>query len=1658
MKQRLAKVISSMLVVAILYANSAAVISYAADSLLSDKELENQKTQTNNSNVEFDAYYEGGKHKAYSDVNSSDTKLNLELNVKDAGYLKDITVSFAGSNFNIVDDGSNADKIQRFDSENKVIAFNQIDAGNTVVKKLTIVADKSDVVSEDVLGKDNDIVLNAVYVNKDGKEIAINKAIKLNASWKTDDAKAKLSYEITKYIPYSVGNTNKIITQAKVTSGVQDSVLPIKETNIEIVAPKINNENPESATVVANSTIATNGEEKAESFGQDNYSYDSTTGLIKINVKNDAKDGKIAWSKNTLDEYVITYVYSSNAYNATKDQVTRVTYEANSKIALYNCGTGVTSLTARTNGYEDQAGKLGEIVDFNFATTTELNKGYMYTNKVASDENKKETEFETTMTASISFADVVDSLELTQKEDSFKNESQNIVATGSIYNKTLTISKTEFNKILGENGQVTILNSNGETVQTINKDTATTGDDIVVDLSNNKLSTISIVTTKPIANGNISFKATKVVAKDAIYSEAQIGKFAKLTNSYTGVAKNEGITIVTSEKTSDIELKEPTHKASITTNRDTLSTIVDNKDFKITVTLENDSIDDKLYTNPKITVKLPKQITNITGTAQVSLDDELTMKVEDTKFTDNSDGTKSIEIQLHGTQTKYNNFAAKGATVVISTDITLDNLTPSTDTQIGLLVEDGDGTSVESSKAIQYVAPTGVVTTNTVSGYKDGAQDVMSISGEQKEALIPTASAAQTPTFTMNVINNYDATLKDIVVLGRIPFAGNKDIATNADLGSNINLNLNTGVSVTGNESGSAKVYYSTNGDATKDLSNTANGWTESTDNIANAKSYMIVFNNYEMVKGSTFTFSYKTNLPANLEHNKSAYENYVVYYNNGDTSDSTTATKVGVTTGSGAVISAKLENITGTDTIANGEIIKYRLTVENTGTESAQGLKVTMPLLSSMSYVVEDTETILGYKVAEGLEVIQDDQGNTAQQLNITLEDVNAHSTLTKEIWILTDTSESEEKFETKATVSNGDVKAETNSVSISLTKVDYIAQVVSSTDNVNTDDTFRFTMFVRSSDANISTDDDGNEVYNGSRQNSVISMQLPAEFTLDNVKIDDEDKTSDATVSNGKLSINIGTVGYNKVAVAVTLKAKMVDANVYEKQLSITPTIKGDSTVEQSMKTVNVTINKPGLEVKQTSSVPAGTPIKAGEVFNYTFTIKNLANTVISDINFTDILPENVLFSNLQLKIGENTTVSAETDDNKNPIVNIGMLEGKQEATVIINAVAGRNTSDTKISNKAEIKNAVVGTITSNTVENTIKGYNPTGKDDEIVPVDKETRMIAGVVWIDKNQNGERDSDEQLVNDVEVMLLDNSTGDIAVDSNGNKLTTKTDGQGAYAFNNVKQGRYTVIFFYDSANYSVTDYKKQGVDETKNSDAIEKDVILYEEKSRKAGVTDEIVLSTSNVYNVDLGLVEDKKFDLKLDKIITNITVNDKKGTTEHSYNKNFAKIDFESKYADSSTMIVEYKITVTNEGAIPGYAKKIADYLPAELKFSTELNQDWYEGKDGAIYNNSLANTVINPGESKEIKLILTKAMTKESFGTITNNAEIYEASNDYGVKDTDSTPGNKLTNEDDYSTATVVTGVKTGQIFIYTTLAITVIAIIGVGGYMVKKRVLK
>ena len=55
-------------------------------------------------------------------------------------------------------------------------------------------------------------------------------------------------------------------------------------------------------------------------------------------------------------------------------------------------------------------------------------------------------------------------------------------------------------------------------------------------------------------------------------------------------------------------------------------------------------------------------------------------------------------------------------------------------------------------------------------------------------------------------------------------------------------------------------------------------------------------------------------------------------------------------------------------------------------------------------------------------------------------------------------------------------------------------------------------------------------------------------------------------------------------------------------------------------------------------------------------------------------------------------------------------------------------------------------------------------------------------------------------------------------------------------------------------------------------------------------------------------------------------------------------------------ASIAIEYNITVKNNGAVAGYVKRIVDYLSStDLKFSSELNTDWYQGANGEIYNAS-------------------------------------------------------------------------------------------------------
>ena len=300
-------------------------------------------------------------------------------------------------------------------------------------------------------------------------------------------------------------------------------------------------------------------------------------------------------------------------------------------------------------------------------------------------------------------------------------------------------------------------------------------------------------------------------------------------------------------------------------------------------------------------------------------------------------------------------------------------------------------------------------------------------------------------------------------------------------------------------------------------------------------------------------------------------------------------------------------------------------------------------------------------------------------------------------------------------------------------------------------------------------------------------------------------------------------------------------------------------------------------------------------------------------------------------------------------------------------------------------------------------------------------------------------------------VTLIDKTTGNFALDSNGNKITTTTNNKGIYEFTNIPKGNYIVLFEFDTNTFTVTTYKKEGIDESLNSDVILTQVRINGEL-KTAAVTDEIAL-TENKTNINIGLMENAKFDLSLNKYISKISIINKEGTQTEEYKPTdeVAKIDIKAKYMKGTNVIVTYKFAVTNEGDVAGFVDSLQDDLPSGLEFSSDLNKDWYKGTDGKLYTSALSKVAINPNETKELELVLTKTMTEDNAGIFTNNASLTKISNLANVQE------NTKAIENNNSSAILAISIKTGSAWLYLGITLSCITIFAIGAYVIKKKVL-
>lgn len=115
-----------------------------------------------------------------------------------------------------------------------------------------------------------------------------------------------------------------------------------------------------------------------------------------------------------------------------------------------------------------------------------------------------------------------------------------------------------------------------------------------------------------------------------------------------------------------------------------------------------------LYTQPKIRIKMPSQVTNIElKDAKLIYEEEL----QPTRFETNGN---EIILEMKGTQTQYSNIpTAKGAVIRIVANLTLNQLSVSSNENVVLEYSNEEDKSIKTvTTPIKVVAPDGFINVN----------------------------------------------------------------------------------------------------------------------------------------------------------------------------------------------------------------------------------------------------------------------------------------------------------------------------------------------------------------------------------------------------------------------------------------------------------------------------------------------------------------------------------------------------------------------------------------------------------------------------------------------------------------------------------------------------------------------------------------------------------------------------------------------------------------------------------------------------------------------------------------------------------------------------------------------------------------------------------
>ena len=1529
----------------------------------------------------------------------------VTLSVQGGGKLENSKIEFSNSNFELRDEKNTFEKI-----------IGTIPSEKGITIELPIVARKDSKYNLDLLNMISQINLTGEYVDSNGNITNVNSTKRINIEWTMPEIKGEqveLSQEIITNKIYNIEGVNKRIVQILVKSNLAENIVPVKSTELEINVPEIE-EKPEQVKVTAKNTLATNGKTSIEfaNLVDSKYKYIEEEGKINIEILNNVdENNNISWQKNVTDEIIVTFIYNEET------QITPFTSKVKSTIKLY----GESNITAQKE-ISMTKGNLetqGEITTLETAITEEIYKGNMYIGE--------ETNYETQKKVFVSYPEIANKIILTDNGEKASTEK---LAT---YYKTTKINKAKALDILGKEGTIKIYDAeNPETLIKEIKILDETEENITITYEEN-ISRIKIETTKPVKEGYLEIlneKAIKVLNAEKIEEAIKINEETNII-----VKNNNDEEIINLNKEAEANLLEPKTTIETELDKNEISSQTENT-LRITTLLKTTDNSNKLFKNPMINIELPAEITEATlENASLLYDKELSIKTKE--IVTNENGNKVLKIELEGEQTKYNTSTAQqGATIVTDLKIKTENFMASKNVEIKTTCINDEET-IEKTKNINIISKIGMLNKNIIKIGDNVVEElnnnlVTSTIKENSEILIGT-----------KLINNNGKKVTSANIIGTL----GKGIILNSEVSTNIN-NIN--------------IYYSSEENAKEN----SNSWTNTIEDYSKIKAFKIQID--ELEQAESLEFAYKIKIDEEAIKEVETFENNinVNYVLDEETKQEKITYKLINSAkeeepGKGEV--TKNDNITmsirpkiTTDTLHEGQIVTYEIKATNVGSETLNN--------AILSYDIPEGAIYTELTYAQGSDIqFTDNEELTSKEWNI--EKIAPNETITKEVMI---------RIKEGATEIGGTatLKSESANAKISITNIK-----------------------VEKGNLEVRLSRDLNLVYtyiDNKKIQYIVTVKNKSEKNVDNIIVDAKIPEFTTYLKDSEYNMNWS---YNETSNVITgnienLKPGETKELIFEVQINKfnntissgeirnTVIVKDDNgnSYESNEYITKLLLAKWEIEQKSSSNKT----LNEGEEIIYIVEIKNVGEKG-ECITVEDKIPKEISIEKVTSTVNDEEPIEGKKiyEDNKVEVERyIGInqtlkIEIKGRALDLPKDVKSAN-----ITNKAIIcrngekyleSNEIVNTIVNPDWVNPDNPYNPdnpeepnnpdnpNNPEEPENPGDSKTYSISGLAWLDKNKNGLRDNNEEVLQGIVAILLDNQ-GSPVKDKTGNVISTVTEVTGTYKFSNLEKGEYIVAFAYDTNKYTVTKYQVENAKEDENSDVIAKQIAIDSEKVLM-GVTDTIKLEKADIKNIDIGLIENAKFDLSLEKYVTKVVVTNSTESVNYDFGEStLAKIEIAAKKLAGSTILVQYEIKVSNEGDIQGYANDILDYIPKELEFNSEMNPDWYLDSQGLLHNKALEKIAIEPGKSQTVKLVLTKTLNSNSTGTIENTAEIGAATNLEEIKDIDSTPGNKLGGEDDIGSASLIISIRTGGPTLYIGIVLISLAVLGIGIYLINKKILK